>query len=125
MINRIGLPPDVPALVENTIALTLFRAYEPQEEQIRGLGDPSLLHVWRTRRDGETDFVAGSRKDFDVVEVKYRNRVDRRIITPMRQAFPGRPIIIASKQEYAVLDEQTAILPAALLAWWLGCDDTQ
>jgi predicted AAA+ superfamily ATPase len=110
---------DVPAAVENVLALALFRRYEPQYAQMYGFGMPTRLHFWRSSRGTEIDFLAGPRSGIECVEVKYQNRVDRRALSGMLRAFPGRPSVIASKDELELRDEG-ALIPAHVLAWALG-----
>jgi predicted AAA+ superfamily ATPase len=119
-LDHAGLREDVPALVENALALALLRRYEPIVQQYRGFVEPTTVHLWRSKRGGEIDFLAGSRREFDLVEVKYQDRVDRRILNGLRAAFPGRPAIVASRGELALVDEHSALVPAPLLAWVLG-----
>ena len=111
---------DVPALVENVLALTLLRRYEPAAAQFRGFVEPTNLHLWRPRRGGEIDFVAGGRREVDLVEVKYQDHVDRRVLNGLRAAFPGRPGVVCSRSELDLAPHAGAVIPAALLAWALG-----
>ncbi|HZK15507.1 MAG TPA: ATP-binding protein, partial [Solirubrobacterales bacterium] len=59
--ERVGLPRDTHAEVENAIALALYRRYEPAERRAENMVAPERLHVWGTRRGGEIDFVCGPR----------------------------------------------------------------
>ncbi|MGH7881574.1 MAG: hypothetical protein ACREN8_01505 [Candidatus Dormibacteraceae bacterium] len=63
------------------------------------------------------DFLAGPR---NVVEVKYRSKVDRRVLNGLRSAFPNRSVVVACKHEFAFLDNLTALIPVPLLMWALG-----
>jgi predicted AAA+ superfamily ATPase len=119
-IDHAGLREDVPALVENVIALALLRRYEPAPTQFSGFVEPTALHLWRSRRGGEIDFLAGARSEVDLVEVKFADRVDRRLVGGMRAAFPGRPAIVCSRADFELAEENAAIVPAPLLAWALG-----
>jgi predicted AAA+ superfamily ATPase len=113
-----GILADVPALVENAVGLALYRRYEPAERLIESFVYPDRLHVWRTAR-GEVDFVAGPYRDLDVVEVKYRRRIDLRGVSAVAKAFPGRPVVIAT-QDDLVFSEGYALVPAHMLLWALG-----
>jgi uncharacterized protein len=115
-----GVPTrDVPALVENAIALGLLRRYEPEYAQMYGFGMPTRVHFWRSARGTEIDFLAGPRSEIECVEVKWQTRVDRRALSGMLRAFPGRPAVIASKDELELRNEG-ALIPAHVLAWALG-----
>jgi len=114
-----GLPFDVPAAVENALAIALYRRYEPPARQIEGFIDPSDLHVWETSKGREVDFVCGRRPGVEAAEVKYRNRIDRRDLTGLRRAFPDRPVVMATKDELD-LGEDYALVPAHLLLWAIG-----
>jgi predicted AAA+ superfamily ATPase len=114
-----GLAPDIPALVENAVGLALYRRYEPHERLIESFLSPDRLHVWRTARTGEVDFVAGPRRALDVVEVKYQRRIDLRGARSVAKAHPGRPAVIASRDELLSADGY-ALVPAHQLLWALG-----
>lgn len=114
-----GFTADMPALVENAIGLALYRAYEPPERLIESFPSPDRLHVWRTARLGEVDFVAGPRRDLDAIEVKYQRHVDLRAAAGVSKAHPGRPAMIATRDDLLFADDYT-LLPAHLLLWALG-----
>ena len=56
-----ALTADLPALVDNLVALALFRRREPPARQAETLAMPEELHVWETAGGGEIDFVCGRR----------------------------------------------------------------
>jgi uncharacterized protein len=114
-----GLAFDTPALVENLIALALYHRYESPASRLEGFDAPSHLHVWQTRRAGEIDFVCGPRGAPDLVEVKYQSNPDLRRAAAIPRAFPGRPVVIATKDR---LERRRgyALVPAPLLLWALG-----
>jgi hypothetical protein len=114
-----GLTVDVPALVENAVGLALYRRYEPPERLIESFLSPDRLHAWRTARAGEVDFVAGPRRELDVVEVKYQRQIDRRGASAVAKAHPGRPAVIATQDDLLFADGYT-LLPAHTLLWALG-----
>lgn len=114
-----GLTPDPAAQVENALAMALYRRYEPREWQAEGFHSPHRLHVWGTARGGEIDFVCGPHTDIHAVEVAYRNRVDRRKAMTPGKALPGRPAVVATKQELEFSPHYT-LIPASLVLWALG-----
>lgn len=114
-----GLAVDVPALVENAIALALYHRYESPASRLEGFDAPSRLHVWQTRRAGEIDFVCGPRPAPDLVEVKYQSNPDLRRAAAIPRAFPGRPVIVATKDRLE-RRQGYALVPAPLLLWALG-----
>lgn len=81
--------------------------------------EPTALHLWRSSCGGEIDFLAGPRSQIDLVEVKYRGRVDRRALGGVRAAFPSRPAVVCTRSDLDV-SGGVALLPAPLLAWALG-----
>lgn len=111
-----GLACDLPALVENVLAVALYRRYEPLERQSDSFLAPQDVHVWGTARGGEIDFVCGPRDRLEILEVKYREKVDRRSAVSLQRAFSGRPAVIASKNELYFSDHY-ALIPASLLLW--------
>lgn len=116
--DRVGLPRDIHAAVENATALALYRRYEPRDRQAENMLAPERLHVWGTSRGGEVDFVCGPRGAIEAVEVADRAHLDRRKATAPSRALPGRPSIVASRTE---LDFRASanVVPAALLLWAL------
>jgi predicted AAA+ superfamily ATPase len=114
-----GLIANVPALIENAVGLALYRRYEPPKRLIESFPSPDRLHAWRTARAGEVDFVAGPRRELDVVEVKYRRQIDLRGAASVAKAHPGRPAVIATQEDLLFADGYT-LLPAHTLLWALG-----
>lgn len=114
-----GLTADVPALVENALGLALYRRYEPPERLIESFISPDRLHAWRTARAGEVDFVAGPRRELDAVEVKYKRHVDLRGASGVAKSHPGRPAVIATRDELRFATDYT-LVPAHTLLWALG-----
>lgn len=116
--SRIGLQRDRHAEVENAVALALYRRYEPRERNAENMIAPERLHVWGTRRGGEIDFVCGPRDRIDAVEVADWSLLDRRKATAPARALPGRPSLVASRDELD-FSRSANIVPAALLLWAL------
>jgi predicted AAA+ superfamily ATPase len=114
-----GRAHDLPALVENVVGLALYRRYEPPARMIESFVSPDLLHVWRTTRSGEVDFVAGPRRALDAIEVKYRRHVDRRGAAGIAKSHPGRPVVVVTQDEWLFTDGY-ALIPAHALLWALG-----
>ncbi len=113
-----GLAPDVPALVENVVALALYHRYEAPSSRLEGVA-PSSLHVWQTRRAGEIDFVCGPRSAPELVEVKYQATPDLRRVAAIPRAFPGRPVAVATRDSFE-RRAGYALVPAPILLWALG-----
>jgi len=114
-----GLLTNAPALVENAVGLALYRRYEPPERLIESFISPDQLHVWRTARAGEVDFVGGPRRELDVVEVKYQRQIDLRQVAGLARAHPGRPAVIATQDDLVLTDAYT-LVPTHTLLWALG-----
>lgn len=114
--GRVGLQRDRAAEVENALALALYRRYEPRERSAENMAAPEALHVWGTRRGGEIDFVCGPRGQVDAVEVADWSRLDRRKATAPARALPGRPSVVASRDELD-FGKSANVVPAALLLW--------
>lgn len=117
--SRVGLRRDRHAEVENAIALALYRRYEPVERIAENMAAPERLHVWGTRRGGEIDFVCGPRDRIDAVEVADWAALDRRKATAPGRALPGRPALVASRDELD-FGRSANVVPAALLLWVLS-----
>jgi len=114
-----GLGIDAAALVENAVAQSLYRRYEPPENQFQGFLAPRRLHVWGTTAGGEIDFVCGPRQALEVVEVKFRRRIDGRSLNGLKRSLLGRPLVVATRSELAFRDD-LVMVPASLLLWALG-----
>lgn len=114
-----GLARDTPALVENAVGMALYRRYEPPRRLIESFSAPDEIHSWATDEGREIDFVCGPKSSIDAIEVKYRARIDRRTAAALARAFPGRPVAVATKDEFATTDRY-ALVPASWLLWALG-----
>lgn len=117
--ERLGLQRDRHADIENAIALALYRRYEPTERSAENMVAPERLHVWGTRRGGEIDFVCGSRKDIEAVEVADWETLNRQKATAPARAFPGRPSLVATRSELDFTGSAN-LVPAPLLLWALS-----
>lgn len=116
---RTGLPRDRHAEVENALALALYRRYEPSEHSAEGFRAPERLHVWGTRRGGEIDFVCGPREAIEAVEVADWATINRQKATAPIRALPGRPALVATREELR-FSPSANLVPAALLLWALS-----
>lgn len=117
--SRTGVIADRSALVENVVALALYRRYEPNDRQAENFAIPERLHVWGTRRGGEIDFVAGPRSGIHAAEVADWSQVDGRKATAPMRALPGRPTAVVTRDQLEF--RRTAnLIPAALLLWALS-----
>jgi predicted AAA+ superfamily ATPase len=114
-----GLGVDLPALVENAVAIALQRHYEPVQLRMEGFDKPSRLHVWRSRNAREIDFVCGPRDQLAAVEVKYQSNPDRRAATGIAHAFPGRPAVLVTRDKLEPRGDAD-LVPAHLFLWALG-----
>jgi predicted AAA+ superfamily ATPase len=116
---RTALPRNTHAAVENALALALYRRYEPSERSAEAFPCPERLHVWGTGKGGEIDFVCGPRSEIDAVEVGDWKRVSRQKATAPMRALPGRPAIVATREELH-LGPTANLVPASLLLWALS-----
>ena len=114
-----GLTADMPTLVENLVAVALYRSCEPLGRQAETWASPECLHVWETGSGGEIDFVCGRRPDLAAVEVKFQADPDLRKAGAMTRAFPGRPIVFVTRDRLDFRDKYT-LTPASLLLWAVG-----
>jgi predicted AAA+ superfamily ATPase len=117
--SRTALGRDVHAAVENALALALYRRYEPSERSAEAFPCPERLHVWGTSRGGEIDFVCGPRSAIDAVEVADWNRTSRQKATAPMRALPGRPSLVATRDELD-FGATANLVPAWLLLWALS-----
>lgn len=117
--ERVGLPRDPHADVENAVALALYRRYEPTERSAENMLAPERLHVWGTRRGGEIDFVCGPREAIEAVEVADWEAVNRQKATAPARALPERPAVVATRDELD-FGRWSNLVPAALLLWALS-----
>lgn len=117
--DRVALERDRHADVENAVALALYRSYEPSDGRAENMLGPERLHVWGTRRGGEIDFVCGPRKQIEAVEVADWAAVNRQKATAPARSLPGRPALVATREELE-FGEWSNLVPAPLLLWALG-----
>ena len=114
-----GLAVDMSALIENLVALALYRRCEPEARQAETWALPDRLHVWQTAGGGEVDFVCGLRPELAAVEVKYQARPDLRKAGGMKRGFPGRAVIVVTRDRLEWRSGYV-LIPASLLLWALG-----
>jgi len=114
-----GVAPDIPALIENAVGLALYRAYESADRLVETFVAPDNLHIWQTARGGEVDFAAGPGRTLDLVEVKYRSNVKRQAGSATARAQPGRPAVVATRDQLDFHDHYS-LVPASTLLWALG-----
>jgi uncharacterized protein len=110
---------DTAAAVESAIGSALLRRYEPPGRLIETFILPERLHIWQTARGGEIDFVCGPRAELDVVEVKYREHAGLSAAAAAARSHPGRPVVLATKDELRIA-ERYSLIPAHMLLWALG-----
>jgi predicted AAA+ superfamily ATPase len=116
---RSAVPRNVHAAVENALALALYRRYESTERSAEAFPGPERLHVWGTSKGGEIDFVCGPRKAIDAVEVADWQNLSHQKATAPTRALPGRPAIVATRDEFQ-FGPTANLVPAALLLWALS-----
>jgi uncharacterized protein len=114
-----GLAFNEQALVENAVGSALLRRYELPGRLIETFILPERLHIWRTARGGEIDFVCGPRHELDVVEVKYSERPALSAAAAAARAHPDRPVVMVTKNLYRP-GERYTLIPAHTLLWALG-----
>jgi uncharacterized protein len=117
--ERVGLPRDRHADIENAVALALYRRYEPAERSAENMLAPERLHIWGTRSGGEIDFVCGPREAIEAVEVADWESVNRQKATAPARALPGRPSLVVTRDELD-FGRSANLVPAALLLWALS-----
>ena len=81
-----------PAIVENLVAMALFRACEA--DLVEAFRLPQAICFWRSSRDREIDFLAGPRPHQVPVEVKYQNHVGAQDTLTIRNAL-GRGMVLS------------------------------
>ena len=92
---------------------------EPAARQAETWALPDRLHVWQTAGGGEVDFVCGLRPELAAVEVRYQARPDLRKAGGMKRGFPGRPVIVVTRDRLEWRSGY-ALIPASPLLWALG-----
>lgn len=117
--ERVGLPRDPHADVENAVAIGLYRRYEPPERSAESMIAPERLHVWGTSKGGEIDFVCGPRDGIEAVEVADVHRTGRQKATAPMRALPGRPSLVATRNDLE-FGPTANLVPAAMLLWALS-----
>jgi predicted AAA+ superfamily ATPase len=117
-IRRVGLEPELPALVENAVIMALFRSEErPLAEEF---ALPQALFYWRSKSGGEVDALGGSGPIAGrvPVEVKYRRTISARELAALTRSFERGIVVTAETLDLS--DPLFPRVPAALFLWVLG-----
>lgn len=114
--------PDLPALVENIVVVTLFRSEE--RPLVEEFAVPQALFYWKSKSGGEVDAIAGvgPMRTRTPVEVKYQTVVSGRDIAALTRSFPRG--IVVTRDLLDVSDRRFPRLPAALFLWVLSGEST-
>ena len=108
-------PPGAAALVENAVAMTLFRTLEKDPTESFGL--PRSLFYWQSSAGREIDFLADPSGLKIPVEVAYRSQAKKgKTIESMKRRF-GRGII--ATRETLELEDTVRLVPSAVLCYLL------
>ena len=106
--------PDLPLLVENIVALALFRSAE--RELVEAFPVPQALFYWRSSAGREIDFLVGRAPTKLPVEVKYQQSITGRDTLVIRQSF-GSGILLS--RNTLDLSGPVKIVPVSLFLWLL------
>ena len=101
------------------VALALYRRYEPRSAAPRTSSRPSGCMSGERAGAGRSTSSAGRAEQIDAVEVADWARVDRRKATAPTRALPGRPSLVASREELE-FGRSANLVPAALTLWALS-----
>jgi len=112
-----GLQRDEPALIENAVALALYRRYEPEDQRLHGFHLPVRCTCGR-RPAGRFDFVCGPRSHLDVVEVKYQGTVSPAYARGLTRTLPDRPVVVVTRHDLHVDADTALIPPTSSSGWW-------
>lgn len=108
-------PPDLSLLVENIVALALFRSAE--RELVEAFPVPQALFYWRSMAGKEIDFLLGRAPAKLPIEVKYQHRITGRDTLVIRQSFGSGILLSRGTLDLA---GPVKIVPVALFLWLLG-----
>jgi predicted AAA+ superfamily ATPase len=100
---------DLPRLVENVMAMELFRRVE--QPAVERFAVPSALYLWRSSNDREVDFVARLEPDL-AIESKYARSITGKDRESLVKAFGGG--VIASRTTVQT-DGPVRVIPAGVL----------
>jgi len=105
------LPP-LPLLVENIVALAMFRSAE--RDLVEAFPVPQALFHWRSTTGKEIDFLLGRKASKLPLEVKYQQTISGRDTLVIRRSFGGGILLSRNTLD---MKGPVVIVPAALFLW--------
>ena len=110
-----GPDAEVPSLVENVLAVSLFRHVE--RNALESFAVPQRLFLWRSARGREIDFVADAGSMDIPVECKYKADPSGKDYESMSKAF-GRGVM--ASRTALITDRPVLTVPVGVLLTALG-----
>lgn len=110
-----GMPLPLPAVVENLVAVALYRTAE--QSPVEAFATPQRVFYWRSTSGREVDFVVRLADRIVPVEVKYQTSISGYDREAVRRAFGNGILLTRAELD---LSGPVRTLPAALFLWMLA-----
>ncbi len=107
--------PEIPDLVENVLAIALFR--QAERDGLQRFREPQRLFLWRSSDGREIDFITPVGDSTLPVESKFGRRMDGKDYESMQKAF-GRGVMVS--RETLITNRNILTIPAGVLLAHLG-----
>lgn len=102
--------PDLPDLVENILAIALFR--QAERDGVQRFREPQRLFLWRSSDGREIDFIVPVGGSTLPIESKFGRRMDGKDYESIQKAF-GRGVMVS--RDTIIADRDILTVPAGVL----------
>jgi predicted AAA+ superfamily ATPase len=115
VLSQARSTPKIPDLVENVLAIALFR--QAERDGLQRFREPQRLFLWRSSDGREIDFITPVGDSTLAIESKFGRRMDGKDYESIQKAF-GRGVMVS--RETLITNRDILTVPAGVLLAHLG-----